>query len=268
MKKKLFLHFLLFLGIFLLLWFLFSRIDFRSSLRIEDRIEKIEEVLGKWSLRFFLHEYQQIEHEEVDEYLGELLNKLQASDDADHKEVEIYVLRSHEVNAFALPGNRIIFLSGLFDFAESPEEVAGVLAHELAHLQRGHVMQKLMKEIGVATLFTLISGTYNMEALRAIAQVITSTAYDRSLEREADKYAIAYLLEAGIDPQAFLDFLTRIGEEKDRFPRELRWISTHPHPEDRVRALQGLIDKADYTDFAPLSRERWERFRTLVDRFS
>lgn len=266
MKNKLLLHFLLFAGAIFFLWMLLSRVDYRKTMRVDDRLEQIEEVLGKWSIRYFLHEYDQVEHQDIDAYIVELLGMFEESGSIQTTDLKVLVLRSEEVNAFALPGDQIVLFTSLIEFTESPEELLGVLAHELAHIKRGHVMQKLSREVGMAALFTLISGSYNLEALKGIAHVLTSTSYHRSYEFEADKDALHLMLTAGINPQAYIDFLMRMSEKEQSYPHLLQYISTHPHPDSRAGELNRLLDGKMLHEYRQPDKQRWNDFKALIKR--
>ncbi len=257
MKRKFFLHIILFLSAFLLLWFLLSQVNFRKTLRIEEGVNKLEKTLGSWSIKLFLEEYPKVESKEVESYVNNLLEKIKHPQSRWADETQLFILESEQVNAFALPNRKMIVFTGLLRFADKPEELAGVLAHELAHIQEDHVMEKLIKEMGVTALFTLISGEYSIRVIREVTRIISSTAYDRHLERKADELAVKYLMDAGIDPQPFLHLLTRLSDEHPDFPQELQWVSTHPHPENRVRYLQNLIEEKKEKGYQPLNKNEW-----------
>src|SRR5690606_16362584 len=110
-------------------------------------------------------------------------------------------IRNSQINAFALPGNHIVFYTGLLEYAENAEEVAGVMAHEIGHLEKNHVMKKLVKEIGLEMLFAMIGGDAGFEILKQTGKTLSSSAFDRANETEADNYAVETLALADVDPQ-------------------------------------------------------------------
>ena len=136
------------------------------------------------------------------------------------------VLKDRSVNAFAAPGGHVVVLSGLIDEAKSGDEVAGVLAHEIAHVIHRHPMESLVRAMGLAVLAEALSG----DGLGGTAAMLLAvTAYSREAEAEADATAVALLegsrglrsvgldrflwphgrrrktVGGGIDPELFVD---------------------------------------------------------------
>ncbi len=168
-----------------------------------------------------------------------LLGVLCRANDIPRSSVSLHLVECDEVNAFACPGRHLVVYTALLDSCRTESELAGVLAHELAHLTQGHVMQKLMKEVGLATLVTLTSGSSGTEMLGEVARVLSSSAYDRTLESEADALAVRYLQSARIDPRGLADFLLRLSAD-DELPALAEWVSTHPGAAERARRIRQL----------------------------
>ena len=99
-------------------------------------------------------------------------------------------------NAAALPGGQIVIFDGALAEAENPDAMAGILAHEIAHVRRRHVTQALIRELGIGALIRLFAGD-----IGANAQQLVSLSYTRANEYEADGDAIAALARAKIDPR-------------------------------------------------------------------
>lgn len=89
------------------------------------------------------------------------------------------------MNAFSLPDGHLIVFSGLILNSDSPEELAGVVGHELAHIELNHVMKKLVKEVGLSTLISLITGNSGSDMIKETAKTLSLTAFDRNLEKDA-----------------------------------------------------------------------------------
>jgi beta-barrel assembly-enhancing protease len=263
MKKFIF-QFLILLSIFLLLWLVLSQVNFRGLFRLEERIESAENKLGEIVLKAFQREYRQITDTDVAQYLAQQVNHLYDANDIEVHDIEVYMMRNKDVNAFAIPGRKIVIFSGLVDFCETPEEFIGVLAHEIAHIESRHVSKKLSKEIGLGVFFALITGNYGSEIAKSLLKILTSTAYDRNLEREADRIGMEYLLNAGIDPQPYINLLIRFGEELSTLPKELQWISTHPDSEERARELQKALNERDLDKFPSMVMDEWNSFKERV----
>jgi predicted Zn-dependent protease len=164
------------------------------------------------------------------------------------------------VNAFALPGGYIVLNTGLLMAAKSPEELAGVIAHEAAHIALQHGLKQMISSAGTYALFQSLFG----DASGLIAVIADNSAflltrkYSRDYEREADDRAWDYLLAANIDPRGMTDFFHTLlaAQEKNNLnPLEnaLNFLSTHPTSRERIEHLQEkfkrLDDRAGYVSF-------------------
>jgi predicted Zn-dependent protease len=144
------------------------------------------------------------------------------------------VVDSEEVNAFALPGGFVTVNMGLLEAAESGDEVAAVLAHEIHHVTLRHGTRRILRELGgLAVLVALVGGT-DFEVAGLVAGGLLDSAYDRDQERAADEHGRALLREAGIDPAAMGTFFDRLAQEQGQLPGALTILSTHPDPGERA----------------------------------
>lgn len=151
--------------------------------------------------------------------------------------VAITVVNLPVVNALALPGNQILLFSRLLDEAQTPEEIAGVLAHELGHLAAHHPMRNLVRQSGLGLLFTALSG---MSSLDGLAQLALASAYSRQFETEADDRAFATLRAASIGSQGWIDFFTRHDRPGGNWDHAIAYLSTHPQSAARRSAAERL----------------------------
>ena len=149
--------------------------------------------------------------------------------------VRVQVVDDPLVNAFAAPGGYIVLFRGLIAGAGSPEEVAGVLAHELGHVAASHPLRLLMRYSGLSLAAMLIWGDLNMTT---IASLLATFSYSRGFENEADARAIEILQRAGIDSRGLSHFFARV--DAGRIENALRYISTHPTSLDRRAAIEAL----------------------------
>lgn len=147
-----------------------------------------------------------------------------------------HVIENLQVNAFALPGGHLVVQTALIEKVETQEQLAGVIAHEISHITEGHISKKLLKEFGVAILTGATGGG---EGARKVLTFLSSRAYDRTLESEADMQAIEFLHNAQIDPIGLAQFM-EIMSESD-LPTELDWISTHPSSEERAQNIKKRV---------------------------
>ena len=123
-----------------------------------------------------------------------------------HVPVEMEVIRSDQVNAFAAPGGRIAILSGLLETASGPDQVAAVLAHELGHVAHRDGLRAILRAAGTQGALTLFLGDLAGGSLSALTQLALAASYSREMEREADEYAHARLAAAGIPTAALARF--------------------------------------------------------------
>jgi beta-barrel assembly-enhancing protease len=147
------------------------------------------------------------------------------------------VVRSGMPNAIALPGNHILVFEGLIDEADDPAMVAGVLAHEIAHLELDHPTRRIVEQLGLGAIVTIAFGGSNVGDA---GLTLASLAYSREAEAEADARAIELLDAAGLRSDGLARFFRKIGTDR---PGELPgWLSTHPDLADRAAAHPGKDD--------------------------
>lgn len=150
--------------------------------------------------------------------------------------VSVQVVDLRVVNAVTLPGNRILVFRQLLAEAQSPEELAAVLAHELGHVAADHATRNLMRQFGLALFIMALSGNSNWDG---VAHMLLAAAYTRTFEEEADARALATLKAAGIGGQGWIDFFDRHAEGAGRWDRAIGYFSNHPASvERRERARQ------------------------------
>jgi len=161
----------------------------------------------------------------------------------------IKVLDSEEVNAFALPGGFFFVNSGLMLKAESEAELAGVMAHEIAHVAARHGTRQATKGqiVNLATIPLIFMGGWTGYAIRqgaSLAIPLGFLKFTQSMEAEADYLGLQYLYKSGYDPTAFVDFFEKIQSLEKKKPGTLAKIfSSHPPTDSRIKAAQTEIDK-------------------------
>ncbi len=133
-----------------------------------------------------------------------------------------------EINAFAAPGGRIAVFQGLIAAAQSPDELAGVLAHEITHSRRRHPTRMLIRQVGTSFLEALVIGTDT----GGMAETLLVLSYSRQFETEADAGAVELLHDAGIDTASFATFFERLAKAGGAGPLPAL-LTTHPAPQER-----------------------------------
>jgi len=161
----------------------------------------------------------------------------------------IKVLDTEEVNAFALPGGFFFVNSGLIIKADTEAELAGVMAHEIAHVACRHGTKQATRgelmEIGLigASIFTGYGWTgYAIRQLGSLAIPMSMLTFSRVFERQADYFGLQYLYKSGYDPTAFVDFFEKIETMEKRKPGTISKVfATHPMDDDRIKSAQKEI---------------------------
>src|SRR5690606_14757662 len=125
-------------------------------------------------------------------------------------EFRFRVVDDPSVNAFALPGGFVTVQRGLLEAAETGEEVAGVLAHEIQHALLRHGTRRMLRQLGARSLLWLVTGGSDIHVLARSAGYLAELDYDRDQESEADREGLRLLVRSGIDPRGLATFFERL----------------------------------------------------------
>lgn len=162
-------------------------------------------------------------------------------------EYKLSVVKDDTVNAFALPGGYVFIQTGLLSFARTDGEVAGVLAHEIAHIDRRHGMQAIGRAVGLSLLLQLIINNKDQntqEQIRKIGGIAINLAqlgYSRENEYEADQFAVTFMTQAGFSKQDLANFFRRLDEKSGGSgPDFLQFLSTHPPTGERIKRIESM----------------------------
>lgn len=142
-------------------------------------------------------------------------------------------------NAYALPGGQVLITSGLLAAAESPDEVAGILGHEIQHVMGRHTFRRIGRELGLAFLAAMIFG--DITGLAASGRGLVGLAFDRGQEAESDRVGLALAHRAGFDPAAMATFFKRHQQDQALDPgaeQALSLLSTHPADTERIAQIE------------------------------
>ena len=204
----------------------------------------------------------------VTEFIDQVVQRLApfaATDGSEHIDFRVMVVRDDTVNAFALPGGQIVVFTGLIEKARRPEEVAGVLAHEMAHATLRHGLRNAAHNAGTRIALLLLLGADEWGALAGEAAAFAQqNAYSRDQESAADAEGVRMLMAAGLDPLGLASFFellkTETGSELRGFAN---WFSSHPEHDERIRHVQALAAQTAPAPRHPLSVE-WEALQADV----
>lgn len=169
-----------------------------------------------------------------------------------------------EVNALAAPGGHMVVFRGLLEQAKTPEELAGVLAHEMEHVLHRHATRAVIQHVSTGLLLAALTGdmtgpmAYGLESARVLGQL----QYSRHAEEEADHDGMGLLLAARVNPDGMISFFE--GMSKGDQPRRvLRYLSTHPNPADRITALRALAAGGGAASTPLLTDEQWRALKAI-----
>lgn len=184
----------------------------------------------------------------VAEYVNRLGQNLVRNSDA-KVPFTIKVISTDEVNAFTLPGGFFFVNSGLILKADNEAELAGVMAHEIAHVAARHGTRQATRGelVNYASLPLIFMGGWTGFALQGAASAAIPMgflAFYRGFEKEADMLGLQYMYKAGYDPESFVDFFEKLETmEKTKPGTMAKVFSTHPLTEDRILAAQKNIQE-------------------------
>jgi predicted Zn-dependent protease len=172
--------------------------------------------------------------------------------DAANWKWEVNVQESKELNAYCMPGGKIMVYSGLIEkLNTTDDELASVMGHEISHALREHGRERMSEayaqQIGLLGLAAIVGATTNnknnaaatAQVGAAVAAVALTLPHSREQEREADRMGLELSARAGYDPNAAVSLWRKMGANGGGKPPE--WLSTHPSDESRINDLQKLI---------------------------
>lgn len=158
-------------------------------------------------------------------------------DEYDNLDWEIIVFDNDSFNAFALPGGKIGVFTGILDVADTPDALAAVIGHEIAHLTQDHVMERAKKRRRTEALVLLGGAATGMRGeVRDAATIFRTLPYAREQETEADRVGLDYMAQAGFDPRASLMLWKNMSSQRGR-DEVPEFLSTHPADDVRMDEL-------------------------------
>lgn len=196
--------------------------------------------------------------------LGALVHRLAPGEPG--AEGRVVVLDWSIVNAFAVPGGRVVLTRAIIQRAASADEIAGVIAHELGHGAELHPEAGLVRSVGLWALIQMVfTGTPG--AIGNAGQMLAQFAYSRTSEREADDYALAMLRNARISPKPFAGLFRRLdGAPRTPPPGSTGRLpasdlfSTHPASPERIAKIES---QPDYPSTPSISEQQWQSLRQI-----
>ena len=175
---------------------------------------------------------------------------------------QVWTVDDEVLNAFAAPGGFIVLHSGLVRKTESPEELAGALAHEMQHVIQRHSTRAIFRQLSLQLLIAALLG--DLEAGGPVSD-FGALRYQREDEEQADVEGFALLVRARVDPEAMVNAYRLMERDGADAPEEFEYLSTHPNMRSRVERLESMA-KAVTGDWRPIEIQGdWRQIRSQCD---
>ena len=200
--------------------------------------EKLGEIAYPSAIQAIAPGNVKIEDKYILESMDEIKNRLEKALVKSPFKYNVTILKSPVENAFALPGGKIVILTGIIQKVDSAEELAGILAHEIMHVEKRHAMRQMISQLGLFTLFQLVLGN-SADAGSVILEMGTellSLGYSRSMETEADYEGIKLLSSAQVPADGMIRFFEKMSENEKEL-QSMQWLLTHPLSKKRAEEL-------------------------------
>ncbi|MEM1325792.1 MAG: M48 family metalloprotease [Bacteroidota bacterium] len=195
-------------------------------------------------------------------YLDNMVNSILNSGDIRYKDEfawEVYILEDETLNAFAAPGGYIFVYTGLIKFLDRPDDLAGVMAHEVAHADRRHSTDQLTRRYGISALAGIVLGENAENIGTEILSSLVSLRFGRSDESEADAFSVNYLCDTKYAANGAASFFEKMTQQNTVGVPE--FLSTHPSPQNRVAEINQLANQTQCSTNASGSVSAWQSFQ-------
>ncbi|MBF0233000.1 MAG: M48 family metalloprotease [Desulfamplus sp.] len=249
-----------------------------TSKSFEDFTPEQEYYIGRTVGAIILQKYRPYNNHDANQYLNLLGQSLSRASDRPetYGGYHFLIQDSHEINALAAPGGLIFITRGLLKCCRSEDALAGVLAHEIAHVQEKHGIQAIEKSRITSALTTIgVEGAKNFgsselasltstfeSSITDITGTLINSGYSRSFEKDADLNAVKILKRVGYNPNGLLDMLGIMKQSLQ--PGRNDFGQTHPTPQDRITLLENTIGGATQIQSPGVRQKRFDRFRKKI----
>ena len=218
-----------------------------------------EQALGRVIMRDVYADPRYLDDPEIESYLNQLGYKLVSVSTRNQREFTFFVINDPSINAFSMPGGNVGVHTGLLLAAQNESELAGVIAHEIAHVTQDHIARMVASQsqsywptMAALALALLASRSNPNVASAAIASsqaysIQNQLNYSRDFEREADRLGYEMMTRAGFDPRAMSSFFNRL-QRANRFydTSAPAYLRTHPLTSDRIADMEARSEAAPY----------------------
>ena len=241
------------------------QVDWMTLLNVEKVSESTEKKLGELYWEIFKQTEAEICDDEVVMPIDSLLSRICTSNNIDKNKIKLHILNVSDINAFALPDNHLILFSGLIEACEKESELAAVLAHEIAHMELRHIMKKLIAEVGLSVLLSSSNDhVAGSELSKEVAKMLSTSAYSRNMEKEADLKGIDYMISANINPEGMAEFFFMLSSFEPEATKQLAWVSSHSESGERAKYILDYIKNKEIFTRLVLTMQSWENLKSAI----
>lgn len=244
------------IAIFAAIWAGFSyynydKIENPFTISLEKEAE-----LSDFMNEHLMTDFDFVENQSLDSSIQIITDRLLANLDSPQYEFKFHIIDEAEANAFTTLNGNIYIFSGLIKEVSSAEELALIIAHEIGHAENKHVVEKLIKTVGMEALFSIMTGG-DPVLISEISKLTLSTSFDRLNEEEADDFALKLAFDSKLNPRRLAQFFLKMkGKDQSRLEEKLAFISTHPMSSDRIKKSSDFVLPDDFEE-VPISLN-WE----------
>lgn len=226
----------------------------------------VDETIGEEASKQLDQGFVEVQDEQVVAAIETIVRRIEKQSRLPEAKFSVRVVDSPVMNAYALPGGFIVVYTGLIRESETPEEVAGVLGHEMAHVTLRHGLERLAGQaglvIGIQMLFGDASGIVALGV--ELGQHAAANSYSRDQELEADLEGARMLHESGLDPLSVVPLFEDL--KKHDLPDQLSWLSTHPQIANRIAALKAYAATLPPKQYETFDEIDWAEVKRRVER--
>ena len=225
----------------------------------------VDEKIGELSQSSMDDGFREVDDPKVVKAIEAIIVRLEPHSAIPDVKYQVRVIDSPIMNAYALPGGYITVFTGLIAESDSAEEVAGVIAHEMAHVTKRHGLERVTGQVGIVIGIQLLLG--DVSGLLALGvelgQYATQNSYSRLQETEADLEGARMMHDAGIDPTSVV---TLFEDLKSDDPLGLpEWMSTHPDTQGRIDRLKEYAKTLPEKKYETFEEIDWDDIKSRVD---
>lgn len=251
------------IAIFAAVWTGFSYYNYEKienpfSISLEKEAE-----LSDFMNKHLMTDFDVIKNQSLDSSIQIITDRLLSNLDSSQYEYKFHIINESETNAFTTLDGNIYIFSGLIREVSSAEELALILAHEIGHAENKHVVEKLIKTIGIEALFSILTGG-DPVLISEISKLTLSTSFDRINEEEADDFALSLAYNSQINPRRLAQFFLKMkAKNQSELQEKLEFISTHPMSNERIKKSSDFELPDDFKE-VPIPLD-WELVKGILN---